>query len=116
MQTGSAGLEICALREDANVILSREAAKCAKIIFSELLACSVPHCQNIMGTHPHPNPPLEGEAIFSLFPLQGGVFRPETKGGREGDGVRKCNAMLKCGKVELASLHSTSHRFEGTRP
>ena len=58
-----------------------------------------------MVTHPHPNPPLEGEGtrspkpplegegIFSLLHLQGG--------GREGDGVRKRNAMLKCDKVEL---------------
>ena len=40
-----------------------------------------------------PSTPLEGEGIFSLLPLQGG--------GREGDGVRKHNAMLKCDKVEL---------------
>ena len=46
-----------------------------------------------MVTHPHPNPPLEGEGIFSLLHLQGG--------GREGDGVRKRNAMLKYDKVEL---------------
>ena len=46
-----------------------------------------------MVTHPHPNPPFEGEGIISLLPLQGG--------GREGDGVRKLNAVLKCDKVEL---------------
>jgi hypothetical protein len=53
-------------------------------------------CQIAMVTHPHPNPPLEGEGIFSLLPLQGG--------GREGDGVRKRNAMLKCDKVELRAM------------
>ena len=37
--------------------------------------------------------PFKGEGILSLLHLQGG--------GREGDGVRKRNAMLKCDKVEL---------------
>ena len=37
--------------------------------------------QITMVTHPHPNPPLEGEGIFSLLHLQVG---------------RKRNAMLKC--------------------
>jgi hypothetical protein len=59
--------------------------------FSDMLLILL--CQITMVTHPHPNPPLEGEGIFSLLHLQGG--------GREGDGVRKRNAMLKCDKVEL---------------
>jgi len=27
-----------------------------------------------MVTHPHPNPPLEGEGIFSILPLKGREF------------------------------------------
>ena len=59
-----------------------------------------------MVTHPHPNPPLEGEGLLCLLnpPLEGeGIFSllPLQGGGREGDGVRKRNAMLKCDKVEL---------------
>jgi hypothetical protein len=53
-----------------------------------------------MVTHPYPNPPLEGEGIFSLLPLQGGDW--------EGDGVRKRNAMLKCDKVELSGNRTVS--------
>jgi hypothetical protein len=51
-----------------------------------------------MVTHPHPNLPLEGEGVFSLLPLQGE--------GREGDGVTKHNAMVKCDEVELSILMS----------
>ena len=60
-----------------------------------------------MVTHPHPNPPLEGEGIFSLLHLQGG--------GREGDGVKKRNAMLKCDKVEL-NTHEFDTDLAGSGP
>ena len=69
-----------------------------KIPFSEggdFLVVANTTLSDYMVTHPHPNPPLEGEGIFSLLHLQGG--------GREGDGVRKRNAMLKRDKVELRS-------------
>ena len=58
-------------------------------------------CHITMVTHPHPNPPLEGEGILCLLnpPLEGeGIFSllHLQGGGREGDGVRKRTAMLKC--------------------
>ena len=79
-------------------------------------------CQITMVTHPHPNPPLEGEGIFSR-PLKGrefsaasegeGIFGllPLQGGGREGDGVRKRNAMLKCDKVELVQCHRKEYPY-----